>query len=155
MVVAANFAFAQIRPKKEKEVPSPHYSPQPIIPKEVIMEELDKELYTEEDEKRMDVIGQNGNDGLHYDEPEEKESVSPKPINPTKEDLNKLQDYLDNLNPPTMERLTDTTQTLVVKKEDSKEEDKPKNASQTIWDNVENNRVKNANRVLRYRKRKE
>jgi len=54
-----------------------------------------------------------------------------------------------------MERLTDTTQTLVVKKEDSKEEDKPKNASQTIWDNVENNRVKNANRVLRYRKRKE
>ena len=155
MVVAANFAFAQIRPKKEKEVPSPHYSPQPIIPKEVIMEELGKELYTEEDEKRMDVIGQNGNDGLHYDEPEEKESVSPKPINPTKEDLNKLQDYLDNLNPPTMERLTDTTQTLVVKKEDSKEEDKPKNASQTIWDNVENNRVKNANRVLRYRKRKE
>ena len=155
MVVAANFAFAQIRPKKEKEVPSPHYSPQPIIPKEVIMKELGKELYTEEDEKRMDVIGQNGNDGLHYDEPEEKESVSPKPINPTKEDLNKLQDYLDNLNPPTMERLTDTTQTLVVKKEDSKEEDKPKNASQTIWDNVENNRVKNANRVLRYRKRKE
>jgi hypothetical protein len=43
-------------------VPSPHYSPQPIIP--------DKELYTEEDEKRMDVIGQNGNDGLHYEEVE-------------------------------------------------------------------------------------
>ena len=42
MVIAANFAFAQIKPE-EKEVPSPHYSPQPIIPKEVIMEELDKE----------------------------------------------------------------------------------------------------------------
>ena len=26
------------------------------------------ENYTEEDEKRMDIIGQNGNDGLHYDE---------------------------------------------------------------------------------------
>lgn len=24
------------------------------------------ELYTEEDEKRMDVVGQNGNDGMHY-----------------------------------------------------------------------------------------
>ena len=24
-------------------------------------------IYTEEDEKRMDIIGQNGNDGLHYD----------------------------------------------------------------------------------------
>jgi hypothetical protein len=62
LVIAANFAFAQIKPNKETEVPSPHYSPQPIIP--------DKELYTEEDEKRMDVIGQNGNDGLHYEEVE-------------------------------------------------------------------------------------
>ena len=24
-------------------------------------------LYTDEDEKRMDIIGQNGNDGQHYD----------------------------------------------------------------------------------------
>jgi hypothetical protein len=48
LVVAANFAFAQIEPKKEKEVPTPHYSPQPIIPKEVIMEELEKEVPIEE-----------------------------------------------------------------------------------------------------------
>lgn len=26
------------------------------------------ELWTEEDEKRMEVIGQNGNDGDHYEE---------------------------------------------------------------------------------------
>ena len=58
LVVAANFAFAQIKPK-EKEVPSPHYSPQSYIP--------EPELYSDEDEKRMDVIGQNGNDGLHYE----------------------------------------------------------------------------------------
>ena len=25
-------------------------------------------MYTEEDEKRMDIIGQNGNDGTHYEE---------------------------------------------------------------------------------------
>jgi hypothetical protein len=25
-------------------------------------------LYTEEDEQRMDIIGQNGNDGIHYEE---------------------------------------------------------------------------------------
>ena len=24
-------------------------------------------IYTDEDEKRMDIIGQNGNDGQHYD----------------------------------------------------------------------------------------
>lgn len=42
LVVAANFAFAQLKPKKE------------------VMKE-------EWDEKRMDIIGQNGNDGIHYD----------------------------------------------------------------------------------------
>ena len=25
-------------------------------------------MYTEEDEQRMDIIGQNGNDGIHYEE---------------------------------------------------------------------------------------
>ena len=28
----------------------------------------DKFNYTEEDEQRMDIIGQNGNDGIHYEE---------------------------------------------------------------------------------------
>ena len=87
MVVAANFAFAQIKPKEEVEIPSPHYSPQPIISREVIIKELDKkeekveeELYTEEDEKRMDVIGQNGNDGIHYEK--EEESIEKEDKNP-------------------------------------------------------------------------
>ncbi len=48
LVVAANMAFAQIKPK----------------------ESVTKELYTDEDEKRINVIGQNGNDGLHYDQEE-------------------------------------------------------------------------------------
>ena len=103
MVIAANFAFAQI-PKEEKEVPSPHYSPQPIIPREVIMEELSKteiskelgkndkepkeELYTEEDEKRMDVIGQNGNDGIHYEKIETvEEKIETKPGHVIKQEL--------------------------------------------------------------------
>jgi len=53
MVVAANMAFAQIkgvaRDPKDYEV----YKPS---------------LYTDDDEKRIDVIGQNGNDGLHYED---------------------------------------------------------------------------------------
>ncbi len=32
----------------------------------------DTPMYTEEDEKRMDIIGQNGNDGIHYGEKEKK-----------------------------------------------------------------------------------
>ena len=87
LVVAANFAFDQIK--------SPKFIPQPIRirqPKKVKMSvpegmEFDKEYpipsfdlkqrvkdnqeklkITSNEEKRMDVIGQNGNDGLHYDE---------------------------------------------------------------------------------------
>ena len=56
MVVAANFAFAQIMPKEKIKQP----------------------IYTEEDEKRMDIIGQNGNEGTHYDiQVEEPEEVVP------------------------------------------------------------------------------
>jgi len=33
------------------------------------------EAYTDEDEKRMDVIGQNGNDGEHYDDSEIKKTI--------------------------------------------------------------------------------
>jgi len=81
LVVAANFAWFQAFPKiKYKEnlygetvedKPKEHID----ITEDEIHEELfsrndnDTPLqYTEEDEKRMDVIAQNGNDGLHYDE---------------------------------------------------------------------------------------
>jgi Skp family chaperone for outer membrane proteins len=80
LVVAANFAFEQIRPKtkenlygetvkiKEKETPFV----------EITEEDLEADLkYGHEDEERMDVIGQNGNDGLHYEE-EERLEIKPK-----------------------------------------------------------------------------
>tara|TARA_R100001463_G_scaffold758_5_gene3503 strand:+ start:4901 stop:6088 length:1188 start_codon:yes stop_codon:yes gene_type:complete len=87
LVVAANFAFDQIK--------SPKFIPQPIrirqpkkvkmsvpegmefgksypIPsfdlKQRVKESQEKLKITPEEEKRMDVIGQNGNEGLHYDE---------------------------------------------------------------------------------------
>jgi hypothetical protein len=210
MVVAANFAFAQIKPRDEEaEVPSPRYSPQPVIPinptpsdelKNRVKENQDK-LKEEESEKRMNVIGQNGNDGLHYDkEPEpkspnypttddiiafnnqqnkikstplvdpiepskskikidelywEKEGMgpqqsTPQPIKPTEEDLEKLQKHLESLETPPLDRLTDTTQTLVVKEE----------KTTTPTANETQQHIKNrleeehANRTLRYRKRK-
>ncbi len=63
LVVAANFAFDQAYPKKKY--------------KENLYEEIVEvkeesniwpEDYTEEDEKRMDIIGQNGNEGEHYED---------------------------------------------------------------------------------------
>ena len=63
LVVAANFAFNQANRKNlYGEVEEPPLKKQ--------AENTNWENYTEEDEKRMDVIGQNGNDGEHYDEEE-------------------------------------------------------------------------------------
>jgi len=101
-----------------------------------------EELTSVIDEKRMDIIGQNGNDGLHYDKEDksmitttddltEKEVIElsreiakketieePNPIEPTKKDLEKLSKVLNikyDDETGDVERLTDTTQTLIVK----------------------------------------
>lgn len=87
----------------------------------VIREKTGEEVINE----RMDVVGQNGNDGLHYDK-----------IEPTKEDLDKLETHLNNLKTDTdelyykedytgdLDRLTDTTQTLIVDKPEEKIDEK-------------------------------
>ena len=60
LVVAANFAFEQIRPKTKKN----------LYGETVEIKEEPKPLYDEDDE-RMNIVGQNGNDGIHYDIKEE------------------------------------------------------------------------------------
>jgi hypothetical protein len=65
MVIAANMAFANIkgiaRDPKDYEV-------------------YQETLYTDDDEKRMEIIGQNGNEGLHYEEPKIIEKIVEVPI---------------------------------------------------------------------------
>ena len=55
LVIAANFAFGQIS--------KTNFIPQPIR-----IKQPKHQTITKEDEQRMNIIGQNGNDGLHYDE---------------------------------------------------------------------------------------
>jgi len=117
LVVAANFAFEQIRPKTKENL----YGETVVVEdkeefnknlddtldnigEEEILEELfdrpDKEtnsLVWAEDDGRMDVIGQNGNTGEHYEEEvkeEEKEEsyveegyMAPENLKPQKEDI--------------------------------------------------------------------
>ena len=61
LVVAANFAFDKAYPKKK-------YKENLYEEKVEIKDDSNiwPEDYTEEDEKRMEIIGQNGNDGEHY-----------------------------------------------------------------------------------------
>jgi len=63
LVVAANFAFDKAYPKKK-------YKENLYEEKVEIKDDSSiwPEDYTEEDEKRMEIIGQNGNDGEHYKE---------------------------------------------------------------------------------------
>ena len=102
LVVAANMAFAQIRkPEDSKlktdlgDINDKPYSLEEMRQQEEIEREYFKDLESyrhhtpvDIDEKRMNIIGQNGNDGLHYNE----------------EDI-------------ALDRLTDTTQTLIVDKQ--------------------------------------
>ena len=112
-----------------------------------------------ENERRMDIIGQNGNDGLHYgkekdtnvitstDDLSDKElndlsreigktehTHNEDPINPKPKDLEKLANALniryseDNI---PLERLTDTTQTLVTKKNEDAENDETNDNNKT------------------------
>ena len=109
LVVAANMAFAQIRKPEDSNVPyedskvktdlddinDKPYSLEEMRQQEEIEREYFKDLQSyrhhtpvDIDENRMNIIGQNGNDGLHYNE----------------EDI-------------ALDRLTDTTQTLIVDKQ--------------------------------------
>ena len=188
LVVAANFAFSQIKPKvkemsqeqisreldknepwvkvitksnlkngedvkmsapegmefnKPYPMPKSWYDPNS---NEGLKEMLDKqkEITDEESETRMNIIGQNGNDGLHYDTESDspnlitttenlskeeiedlskeiaktEKKVEEKPINPTKKELEKLAQALNinyNEEEIPLDRLTDTTQTLLTK----------------------------------------
>tara|TARA_R110000744_G_scaffold11874_17_gene35911 strand:+ start:1141 stop:2481 length:1341 start_codon:yes stop_codon:yes gene_type:complete len=102
LVVAANMAFAQIRKPEDSKLKTDldgindkPYSLEEMRQQEEIEREYFKDLESyrhhtpvDIDEKRMNIIGQNGNDGLHYNE----------------EDI-------------VLDRLTDTTQTLIVDKQ--------------------------------------
>ena len=70
LLVAANMAFANAFPRKEEnlygEVEDEDDSWEAFIEDETYEHTKN---YTEEDEKRMDIIGQNGNDGEHYEAP--------------------------------------------------------------------------------------
>jgi len=96
LVVAANFAFAQAFPKKEEDLilDLPDFDPFPSDTEAELLPSIEdnevnepEELLTEEEipfsnwdieeaEKRMNIIGQNGNEGLHYDDTEIKEYIA-------------------------------------------------------------------------------
>ena len=119
LVVAANFAYNQAFPKKKYRE---NLYEEQVEVEGATLEEQAKytnweneanvfDDYTEEDEKRMDIIGQNGNEGEHYEiSREEQESIVEKgiqdaikgkagatPANFNRITARKILDNLDNL----------------------------------------------------------
>ena len=119
LVVAANFSFNQAFPKKKYRE---NLYEEQVEVEGATLEEQAKytnweneanvfDDYTEEDEKRMDIIGQNGNEGEHYEiSREEQESIVEKgiqdaikgkagatPANFNRITARKILDNLDNL----------------------------------------------------------
>ena len=69
LVVAANFAFDKVRPRKNLYGEKENTDWDEFVQKETNESKKNSfpEDYNEEDERRMDIIGQNGNEGDHYD----------------------------------------------------------------------------------------
>ena len=80
LVVAANFAFDQAYPKRKYEEKVEVKEESSIWPED----------YTEEDERRMNIIGQNGNEGDHYKEENYEEHRLKKKLEHLNEELNSL-----------------------------------------------------------------
>ena len=91
LVIAANMAFeigagVPVVSKAERKKKKRWWEMYKEKPKE---EPKEVPIYTEEDEQRMDIIGQNGNDGVHYDEDLPKGAVDLRQINKRNEEKNK------------------------------------------------------------------
>ena len=111
LVIAANFAFAQAFPKREEDVLSVFDNDEKwgdgideaISLAEEAQDKINKENKNfnlgdwdeDEGEKRMNIIGRNGNDGEHYEELSSKYEDTSIEIRTLKDKLSSIDEYLD------------------------------------------------------------
>tara|TARA_Y100000004_G_scaffold32770_2_gene34579 strand:- start:3899 stop:5098 length:1200 start_codon:yes stop_codon:yes gene_type:complete len=109
LVVAANFAFEQIRPKTKKNL----YREEVIIDDEEEDDNWVEEGYyadniEDEADERMNIIGQNGNEGLHYEDETDYLLSSEKNKEHLEESIQQA-DSIDNLDIQELEELKSRT----------------------------------------------
>ena len=96
LVVAANFAFNQAYPPKTEEEEAWEEEEEKILTNQ---EKFDRDFgledYDEEDEKRMEIIGRNGNDGEHYEELSNKYEDTSEKVRTLEDKVSSIDKYLD------------------------------------------------------------
>ena len=109
LVIAANFAFAQAFPKREEDVLSVFDNDEEIKEenKNFPLENWDED----EGEKRMNIIGQNGNDGDHYEEISNKYEDTSIEIRTLKDKILSIDEYL-NKNAPYYGKKSEVTKSI-------------------------------------------
>ena len=109
LVIAANFAFAQAFPKREEDVLSVFDNDEEIKEenKNFPLENWDED----EGEKRMNIIGQNGNDGDHYEEISNKYEDTSIEIRTLKDKILSIDEYL-NKNAPYYGKKSEVTKSV-------------------------------------------
>lgn len=108
LVIAANFAFARLKkPTKENlygetveiEEPEPIEEPTEEPIEESIEDPIEEPVQIDEDweeaEERINIIGQNGNDGLHY---EEEEKLEEPKLSPNSTKISDLEKEIEKIN---------------------------------------------------------
>ena len=127
LVIAANFAFAQAFPKREEDVLSVFDNDEKwddgideaINLAEEAQDKINKENKNfnlgdwdeDEGEKRMNIIGRNGNDGEHYEELSGKYEDTSIEIRTLKDKLSSIDEYL-NKNAPYYGKKSEVTKSI-------------------------------------------
>ena len=96
LVVAANFAFNQAYPPKTEEEEAWEEEEEILTNSEEFDRDFGLENYDEDEaEKRMDIIGRNGNDGEHYEELSNKYEDTSEKVRTLEDKVSSIDKYLD------------------------------------------------------------
>ena len=129
LVVAANFAFNQAYPpKKEEDVLSIFDNDEED--KDFSLEDWDED----EAEKRMDIIGRNGNDGEHYEELSNKYEDTSEKVRTLEDKISSIDKYLDKNAPYYGEKAAATKSVEDFYGEEKPSPEEPKKQITKIYD---------------------
>jgi len=141
LVVAANFAFVQAFPKRKEDVIIESYDEKwgDGIDEAISLAEKEKELSLgdwdeDEAERRMDIIGRNGNDGEHYEKLSNQYEDTSEKVRTLEDKISDIDKYLDKNAPYYGEKASATKSVEDFYGEEKPTPEEPKKQITKIYD---------------------